>query len=161
MSHFLCSKPCGCWRPCTPLGPLFFPMNPITAGSPALVRRHDGINKSKLTSARSPKTLLLQNAPQLFSGLRFLSPYVKAKEESKLKTDTQTLGWRKEREKKGTAKCLAVSLRGVKKAERRRNFAVYSEETAVLLWPDAGWQPNLMLPRKSLHQLYNLAYALK
>lgn len=67
-------------------------MNPIIAGSPALVRRHNGINKSKLTSAHSPKTLLFQNALQLFSGLRFLSPYVKAEEESKLKTDTQTLG---------------------------------------------------------------------
>lgn len=115
MSHFLCSKPCGCWRPCTPLGSLFFPMNPIIAGSPALVRRHNGINKSKLTSAHLPKTLLLQNALQLFSGLWFLILYVKAKEESKFKTDTHTLGWTKERERKGTVKCLVVSLRGVKR----------------------------------------------
>lgn len=120
MSHFLCSKPCGCWRPCAPLGPLFFPMNRIIASSPALVRRHNGINKSKLTSAHSPKTLLHQNALQLFSGLWFLSPYVKAREELKSKTDTQTLGWTKEREKKGTVKCLVVSLRGVKRQREER-----------------------------------------
>lgn len=52
MSHFLASKPCGCWHLRAPTGPLF-------SSSPALASRHHrGINKSKLASARSPSAFL-------------------------------------------------------------------------------------------------------
>lgn len=70
------------------------------------------------------------------------------------------IGMNKGAWKKGNYQVFGCVFKGGKKAERRRNSGVYSKEAAVLLWPDTGLQPNLMLPWKTLHQLYNLAFAL-